>query len=127
MGFQVLADGLAEASRLQRSEIQVTLGELIDHLRTLGERSTVSFSTGGGPTKPHSYRGYYSDLAFEPSGENVQAAKLLEDCVSILGSYFEGYKGGMFLMDEDTPVWCATYGDTGRPVVYLDNGILMVK
>ena len=66
--------------------------------------------------KPHSYRGYYEQLAFE----TVQGLQPVEDAIQVvqsaIGKTFHGYKGGTYVMLDDTHVWFARYGDTGVPV-----------
>ena len=57
-----------------------------------------------GFTNPHSYRGYYEQLAFGIA-ENVTVGEMLTDARSALGETFQGWKGGDYEMDEDTPVW----------------------
>ncbi len=42
---------------------------------------------------PHSYRGYYDDVAFTPR-RNISIAKQLAFAKSALGKTFTGYKGG---------------------------------
>lgn len=66
-----------------------------------------------GFSNPHSYRGYYQDLAFEPT-ENVTVKGMLESAKSALGTTYTGYKGGEYLMDENCEVWLAQYGMTGE-------------
>lgn len=53
---------------------------------------------------PHSYRGYYEDLAFEPKW-NMDVGELLGITKSALGQTYEGYKGGDFVMNEHTTCW----------------------
>ena len=66
--------------------------------------------------KPHSYRGHYGQLAFE----TVQGLQPIEDAIQVvqsaIGKTFHGYKGGTYVMLDDTHVWFARYGDTGVPV-----------
>lgn len=64
-----------------------------------------------GFTNPHSWRGIYHELAFEPA-ENVKVSDMLADAKSALGKTFEGYKGGDFKMDEDTEVHISDYGSS---------------
>lgn len=69
-----------------------------------------------------SYRGYYSDLSFEPSEE----VRSVEDVVKMLetkclGKEFTGYKGGEYFMDENTPIWIAEYGNCGVRIMKLNG------
>jgi len=58
---------------------------------------------------PHSYRGYYDQLAFEPK-ENTTVGDMLDAARSAVNKFYEGYKGGSYLMDNYTEVWIAEYG-----------------
>lgn len=64
---------------------------------------------------PHSYRGYYEDLAFEPA-LNVRVGDMLADAQSALGATFQGYKGGDFTMSSHTDCWLADYGSCGETI-----------
>lgn len=64
---------------------------------------------------PHSHRGDYSELAFEPT-ENITFGEMLSEARSAVGATFEGYKGGDFKMSEFTPVYIANYGETGSGI-----------
>ncbi len=72
-----------------------------------------------GASGAHSYRGYYSDLAFEP-GNSAPAWEVLAVLKACDGHVFTGYKGGDFPMDGDSPVWSATYGNCGERIVGID-------
>jgi hypothetical protein len=91
------------------------------------KRIIFDFSQRAGPESPHSYRGYYSDLAFS-AGHKRTAGAWLRELESCLGSTFTGYKGGDFTMREDTPLWAAFYGCCGRAIIDLTPaGILITK
>jgi len=61
---------------------------------------------------PHSYRGYYDQLAFEPK-DNVKISEMLADSRKALNYTYEGWKGGMYTMHDTTDVWLAEEGETG--------------
>lgn len=88
----------------------MTLGELIEALEALHPGS-VDYGFGN----PHSYRGDYSDLAFEPQRGTTIVA-MLEAATSAVGATFQGYKGGDFVMDEWTRVWLACEGTVGETI-----------
>lgn len=83
----------------------MTLGELIAALGAADPTRTVRH----GFTHPHSYRGYYNELAFEPAA-NVTVADMLADARSALGATYEGWKGGDFTMHEHTDCWLSEEG-----------------
>lgn len=69
------------------------------------------------PTAFDSWRGNYCDLAlgFEIWKDHspVLAKNLLQQAKECIGKEFEGYKGGEFVMSEDTPIYIANYGCSG--------------
>jgi len=93
----------------KRAETQMTLGGLMATLEAMPAESVVA-----NLRNPHSYRGYYIDLAFERGDGSVLASDLLTMCKErVRDQTFEGYKGGEFVMGLRTPVWIAKYGCTG--------------
>lgn len=96
----------------------MTLGELIAALEA-HDREKVA---ARGFTNPHSWRGNYSELAFEPA-RNVTVGDMLRDARSALGATYQGWKGGDFEMGEYTDCWLASegYGD-GETI-----GLLLLK
>lgn len=83
----------------------MTLGELIAALEAEDPAKVVA----RGFTHPHSYRGYYHDLAFEPD-RNVTVGEMLADAYSAVGETYEGWKGGDFTMGRSTDVWLSYEG-----------------
>lgn len=75
------------------------LGEYIDLLKGYDSDTAVPVGLG----KPHSWRGVYSELAFEPVG-NITIGEMLKAAESALGATYEGHKGGDFTMDEYTKI-----------------------
>ena len=90
----------------------MTLGELITALEQADQSMIVPVGFG----HPHSYRGIYEDLAFEPRAR-VPVARMLRVARSALGATFEGYKGGGFVMDAYTRVWLARFGHGGGETI----------
>jgi len=86
-----------------------TLGQLIQIL----ESTPQDLRVPRGFSNPHSYRGYYDELAFEPA-VNVTVAEMLADAKSVHGQTFEGWKGGEYTYSDHTPVWLAMQGRTGE-------------
>lgn len=81
------------------------LKDLIDFLETLHPDLVVPFGFG----EPHSFRGYYEDVAFTPV-ENARVGDMLEYARSALDRTFHGYKGGDYTMHEYTDCWISEYG-----------------
>ena len=65
--------------------------------------------------EPHSYRGDYSCLAFEPK-ENTTVGAMLACARDALGKTYEGYKGGSFTMEGHADVYLSEYGTTGEEI-----------
>lgn len=76
----------------------MTLGDIIRRLEREDPARPVRFGLG----PPCSYRGNYDELAFVYS-EDTNVANMLSHACYALGSSFLGYKGGTYLMTEDTP------------------------
>ena len=105
--LQAIVDAANERETKNRAQSQLTLGKLIALLKDIEPRCGRQV-TGLG--KLDSYRGYYSDLAFGGHVANVSPEKLLEHCQAAMGRTFQGYKGGDFVMHENTPLWISEYG-----------------
>lgn len=87
----------------------MTLSDLIARL----ENTDPTLTLRPGFTNPHSYRGYYEELAVEPT-ESCTVADLLQEMRGALGTTYQGWKGGDFTMDESTTVYVAHEGSTGE-------------
>lgn len=115
--WQERMDALNGMLQKERQESQMTLGELIAALEELEESERVS----PGISTAHSYRGYYCDLAFDSHATSLSAGDTLDILRGCMGKVFEGYKGGEFLMGEDTPVWLADYAASGERIMRIDE------
>lgn len=89
----------------------MVLKELIEFLESRDSNLFVPV----GFNHPHSYRGYYTDLAFEPR-ENTTVGEMLGCAKEALGKTYSGYKGGDFKMGEYTDVWLSEYGRCGEGI-----------
>jgi hypothetical protein len=115
---QALMNGMSAEWQRERAVTQMTLGKLIERLETLPPETMIALAN------PHSYRGHYTDLAFE-ARDKITVMNALQMCRSAMGEVFEGYKGGHYQMGRSTPVWCASYGCCGRKImVILDDGTI---
>jgi hypothetical protein len=120
MNSQALLNGMKFQTQKDRAHTQMTLEKLIDRLKNLPQETLVNLSS------PHSYRGYYEDLAFSYGGK-ITAKDALQLCQSAIGEVFTGYKGGDFQMGRNTPVWSSQYGQTGKKIMDVeDNGDLVL-
>ena len=116
MKIQILVDEINAQMQRHRSKTQITLKKMIDALENLPEESYIE-NIGGA----HSYRGYYCDLAFEHNGGMRLVDELLLECKSLIGNSFYGYKGGKYVMTEDTPLWIAKEGHIGEKIIAINN------
>jgi len=107
MSIEAIIENMSKAMAKERSETQMTLSELIHEM----EKHDPDTKVVGISAECDSYRGYYSDLAFE-AGEST-TNKVLEVARNALGKTFEGYKGGDFTMTKITPLFVASYGCCG--------------
>lgn len=90
----------------------MNLGELITRLEAADPNQAVQH----GFTNPHSYRGDYMDLAFEPAAD-VTVGDMLADARSALGTTYQGWKGGDFTMNEHTWCWLSQQGDASGETI----------
>lgn len=93
----------------------LSLGEFIAVLEGLDAKNRCVFFDFGSfhPEGFMSYRGYYRHLAltYNKGGNVPTVGELLNDAKLCVGKDFEGYKGGLYHMDEKTHLWVANYGD----------------
>ena len=83
----------------------MTLGELIERLEALPPETVMRPGIGS----PHSWRGSYDQLSFEPV-EETTVGRLLDEAKACIGKRFSGYKGGEYLMREATTINIDEYG-----------------
>jgi hypothetical protein len=67
---------------------------------------------------PHSDRGDYNKLAFEPAPITT-FGQMLAHAKSALGRTFDGYKGGEYLMDEYSHCCIGEYGSIGEDITSI--------
>ena len=89
----------------------MSLNELIEWLEA--QNQTIVCPIGF--HRPHSYRGYYEDVAFEPKAD-VTVAEMLASAKSALGQTFYGWKGGEYECLGSERVWLAWQGCTGESI-----------
>lgn len=77
----------------------MTLGRYIKRLEAADPEQKVKIGLGN----PHSWRGRYDELAFEPV-EDTTIGDMLSQARSAVGATYTGYKGGKFFMDEETTI-----------------------
>jgi hypothetical protein len=85
------------------------LGNIIEELKKHDPETKIHL----GFCEPHSYRGIYSELAFEPC-KNTKVGDMLKCCERAKKRIFEGYKGGEFTYNNDTECHLAWYGSSGE-------------
>ncbi len=117
---------------------KLTLGELIAKLEKFSPGRPVRAYYDGNPDAVSlgeigSYRGYYEDLAFEPTIlalEPKSVGDVLTMARSAMGRDFEGYKGGDYPASEHTALWLSNYGHCSHQgIVGLEerDGAVWVK
>lgn len=127
--MQDFFDAISESARLERGKYQMTLGNAIKLLASFDQESEIIFDYGQYPGSAYSYRGYYSDLSIEPSHEKKIIKDFFDTLKESVGKTFIGYKGGEFIMKDDTPLWTAEYGTTGKAIMdFIDiDGKVIIK
>lgn len=118
--IQAFLDAISSASRETRKDYHLCLGDLIDGLREADPEALI------GLHNPHSYRGYYSDLALEPTKAPIKVCQLMTQLNEVIDTELTGYTGGEFLMSADTPVWVSHYGTTGEALIGFNPTTLTI-
>ena len=131
MVIQDVFNALSEGNRNTRSQYHLTLGGLISALSGVPSDAFVFIDgTKAGIKSPHSYRGYYSDLSFEKSTEPKTVSETLETAKSCIECCFQGWKGGEYIMKEDTPLWIAKEGESSQLAImdakFRDGAIQLI-
>lgn len=98
------------------NEGNITLGELVEHLEALHPNVVWPFSL----INPHSYRGWYGDIAFERGP--ASAVGLFIDGVR---EAVDSDKGGTYRMHSLTVVWIADEGCLGKPLVLRESVVFV--
>jgi hypothetical protein len=123
MDVQKMINDLSKEWALERSESQLTLGEIIVLLEQLDPKRIIP-----GLGDLHSYRGYYSDLAFDINSSSDKTVKqLLQECKSAVGTEYQGWKGGEFKMSKITPLFVAHEGSTGLRLMGIVDGKIVTS
>lgn len=100
---------------------QLSLGRLINELEKIkaDENPHVVFDFGDLiPVRLDSWRGAYDELCLNYASidekEPLRLSEFISLCKLAVGKIFHGWKGGVYSMDRDTPVWVANPGNSGN-------------
>lgn len=99
-----------------------SLGELIEALEAADPALTVPIGFG----RPHSWRGDYSELAFDPAADTT-VADMLAAARSAVGATYEGWKGGDFTMSLHTSVYLAEPRELGETLGQLLLSLMLAN
>ena len=111
MDIQKLVDVVNKTSK-ETSAREYNLGRFIKDLEKLDQEKLIYVEEGLGCDGLASWRGSYCELALEhEAGKKSNVKEVLENAKKILDSTLTGYKGGDFLMDKNTPIHIANYGE----------------
>ena len=93
----------------------LSLDDLIAALEAINPARVLPFGFLG----PHSYRGYYEQVAFCLT-TNVTVGEMLTSARYALGATFQGWKGGDYTMSGYTECWLvAERGDCGESIGFV--------
>ena len=99
--------------------MSLTIREAIDHLGKYPDDHLMR----PGWSRVDSWQGHYNELAVTLANQpnTVSYAKAILE--RAIGGTFAGYKGGRYVMNEDTPVHVAQWGTEGEPLTmeYLEK------
>lgn len=121
MDIAKMLDMMSASHREGRENYHLNLGEIISFLEKHRDYLIEL-------TAPHSYRGYYEDLAFEPSVIGIPVVRFLKDIKdNVLGKGLGGYKGGEYLMTVNTPLWRSMEGEASGEAIMdfkIENNVI---
>lgn len=98
-----------------------TLRTLVDTLTSLDNEAMVF----GVDLSVSSYRGYYDRVGFEPANIKVNAHVWATYLKDVIGRTMVGYKGGLYQITDDKPIYIAPWGETGPAIIGMyrdENG-----
>jgi len=81
----------------------MTLQHYIDLLEKAVTENPDNPTLPIGLGNPHSWRGAYEELSFEPKPQ-TNLKDMLEEAKACIGKTFSGHKGGQFTMKAETPI-----------------------
>ena len=103
----------------ERGDYQMSLGALIKALQKERTGLLVKITDKHYPGRSHSYFGYHTDLAFEPTEDPITVAEFLKLCKDSVGKSFitadhfdEFYKD--YVMQIGAPLWISTLGQASQ-------------
>jgi len=103
----------------QHGQNQMSLGALIKALQKERVGLLVKITDKHYPGRSHSYFGYHTDLAFEPTEDPITVAEFLKECEDSVGKSFitadhfdEFYKD--HIMEINAPLWVSTLGQASQ-------------
>lgn len=109
---------------MKERDDQMTLGDMIVALEGIRDQTTdIVLPMSLLPVGVDSYRGYLDNLAInwyhrdDHKGVAPTVGTLLAQLKTALGKTYQGFKGGNFTMNEDTPVFVAKWGEIGSTCV----------
>ena len=125
---KMMRDAEEEGRRKAGGLINLRLGELIEKLTNYPLNARCKFDDDRNPGEFGSWRGVYAELYIDRANDNpeVTVDDVLTNAYAANGGVFQGYKGGDFVMSEDTRLWADTYGDYNSIAIHnvmMENDI----
>lgn len=97
------------------------LDEFYDALTVVPADAVIIVATGkyAGLTldSPHSWRGDYEQISFDPHNNKVTAGEMLSQLDEIYGTYLEGWKGGEYYVGGDEELYVAVEGEANNDAI----------
>ena len=116
--IEVMKRGIPKRPK-ERGDYQMSLGALIKALQKERTGLLVKITDKHYPGRSHSYFGYHTDLAFEPTEDPITVAEFLKECEDAVGKSFitadhfdEFYKD--YVMQIGAPLWISTLGQASQ-------------
>lgn len=119
------------------SHSPISLGILIERLSAIDNDRRLKFDFGNAEPsgRTHSYRGYYEHMAmgieYGDATVSAEVGEIYSQLTHNVGIKLKGWKGGRFLMTENTPVWAADWGESTQTAItdvhVPDHGAVVLR
>lgn len=110
--MQKLIDTMNQAHKNESAK-EYNLGRFIKELKELDQEKLIYVEKNIGCEGLSSWRGSYCELALDyEKGKKSKVKEVLKNAKDTLDKILTGYKGGDFVMDKNTPIHIANYGET---------------
>jgi hypothetical protein len=123
MDLQKIVNLINETAKITSAK-EYNLGKFIGDLEKLEQEKEIIIEDGVYPDFFDSWRGSYCELALNYGEKKTCVKDILKKAKEALDYTMTGYKGGDFVMDKNTPIHIANYGECNFIHKKYEKGML---